>query len=306
MIRCTSEDDLFPKTIYFDIYSDMLYKGAIAKKGYNNFVKAGLRENAIVVTVPFIKKKIPLFILFRALGIESDKEILEYILYDINNPYKKELLNFLRHSINDASFLYSQDDAIEYLKEYVQFKADSKVREILVDDVFPNVGHNFKKKALFLGHLVNKIVYTALGIKPVTDRYSYIHKRVDVSGFLLSNLFRDFYNKLRNNIKSRTDSEYEYGSFKTTKKIETLIYKENLKKIFDYDIIETGFLKSMKGNWGLTGDPLKAGISQDLNRISYISAISHLRTVNTPMDRSTKIVEPHKLHSSQWLSLIHI
>ena len=116
----------------------------------------------------------------------------------------------------------------------------------------------------------------------------------------MSNLFRDFYNKLRNNIKSRTDSEYEYGSFKTTKKIETLINKENLKKIFDYEIIETGFLKSMKGNWGLTGDPLKAGISQDLNRISYISAISHLRTVNTPMDRSTKIVEPHKLHSSQW------
>ena len=58
--------------------------------------------------------------------------------------------------------------------------------------------------------------------------------------------------------------------------------------------------KSMKGNWGLTGDPSEQGIVQDVSRISYISYVSHLRRVNTPIDRSIKLVAPHRLDSPQY------
>ena len=72
-IRCTSKENiLFPKTINFGVYNE----------DYNK----GLRKNAIILTCPNIDKNIPIFLMFRALGIESDKEILNYILYDINVP----------------------------------------------------------------------------------------------------------------------------------------------------------------------------------------------------------------------------
>ena len=61
-----------------------------------------------------------------------------------------------------------------------------------------------------------------------------------------------------------------------------------------------GLIKSLKGNWGLTGDSTKQGIVQDMNRISYASFISHLRRVNLPMDASLKIRAPHQLNGSQW------
>ena len=34
--------------------------------------------------------------------------------------------------------------------------------------------------------------------------------------------------------------------------------------------------------------------------MSYLGTISHLRRVNTPMDPTTKLVEPHRLNTTQW------
>ena len=69
---------------------------------------------------------------------------------------------------------------------------------------------------------------------------------------------------------------------------------------FQSSIMEEGLYKSLKGNWGLTGDPSKQGIVQDVSRLSYVSYCSHVRRVNTPIDRSIKLVEPHRLDSAQW------
>ena len=49
----------------------------------------------IRVIIHHVKHDIPIFILFRALGIESDKEIMEYILYDLEDPFNKKLLKYL-------------------------------------------------------------------------------------------------------------------------------------------------------------------------------------------------------------------
>ena len=42
------------------------------------------------------------------------------------------------------------------------------------------------------------------------------------------------------------------------------------------------------------------GVVQDLNRLTYNSALSHLRKVNLNIDASAKVVGPRLLHSSQW------
>ena len=146
LIRCTSKENaLFPKTINFAIYSEEYQQG--------------INENLIVLTCPNINKTIPIFLMFRALGIESDKEILSYILYDIDSSINKKFIEFLRYSIihHDNNDIYTQEEALEYIANFVEYKNTDNVKFILTNDFLPNVGKNFTDKAYFLGYLINQL-----------------------------------------------------------------------------------------------------------------------------------------------------
>jgi DNA-directed RNA polymerase II subunit RPB2 len=58
--------------------------------------------HGIYINIPRIKQPIELFALFRALGVQTDKEICEYILLDLEDDKYTELLNCLQASIMDA------------------------------------------------------------------------------------------------------------------------------------------------------------------------------------------------------------
>jgi DNA-directed RNA polymerase II subunit RPB2 len=296
LIRCTIEEGaIFPKTVKLAVYSKEYLKGA--------------RKNAIVFSIPNINKEIPLFILFRALGVESDKHIIEYILHDLNDELNKSMLDFLFYSMYDGAFLYSQNDVLEYLSGYVKHSGNvDYVRYILMNDLFPNMNKqndvSLHKKAMFLGHVAKHIIKVCLGLEKESDRDNYAFKRVDISGFLMGNLFRDFYNEFRNQCRSVVDSLYNYGSWKNDgNDIVEMINEFNKWQVFNSNIIDNGIVKSLKASWGLEKDPSKQGAVQDVNRISYIGYTSHMRRVNTPIDRSVKIVEPHRLHPTQWGSM---
>lgn len=311
LVRSTSEENpLFPKTIRLYINKD-----------HSSTKKKKAVPNSIVMACPNItneekeaggiKKKaaaakIPVFVIFRALGVESDKDILRHIVYDIDDPKNETLIDFLRYSVIHANTVTTQEEAMEYIRGYVEYKSIDKVKHILVHDLFPNMGTSFKMKALFLGHLLNRLVKTALGIVQESDRDNYIFKRVDISGFLIGNLFRDYYNQFRNTVRSNVDRQYLYGPWRTTKEIKNLINRTNMSLIFRSSIIEEGFRKSLKGSWGKSmmedagNDGIREGLVQDVARISYMGFISHLRRVNTPIDPTSKIVAPHRLHPSQW------
>jgi DNA-directed RNA polymerase II subunit RPB2 len=289
-IQCTAESgSVFPKTMNLYVYSAQY--------------QSGLRRNAIVVTVPHIQTShhIPLFVLFRAMGIESDRDILQYIVYDTDSEQQSSMLDFLEASVVDGNIVMTQLQALEYLKKFTDFKTIEHVKYILVKNVFPNIENNMISKAFFLGHIVRRLVMTCLGHRGVTDRDNYMYKRVDLSGMLLTNIFKDFYNVFRNRSRSKIDKEFETGRWKTdSRNITEMIHFGNLKYIFKHEHITEGMLRSMKGRWGISPSSSDLGIVQDLARISYCGFLSHLRRVNTPLDRSLKLVEPHRLNTSQW------
>ena len=64
--------------------------------------------------------------------------------------------------------------------------------------------------------------------------------------------------------------------------------------------LEKGFKKAFKGNWGAYSHTKRIGVVQDLNRLSFNSALNHLRKTNLPLDSSVKLVGPRVLHNSQW------
>jgi DNA-directed RNA polymerase II subunit RPB2 len=301
-MMCTSDVDPFPKTVKLYIFDEQ-YKinKEVTKldKILDNIINK--RNNAIIVDCFHIDDKIPLFILFRALGIESDKNILEYIVGDLDDPNNKPLIDFLRYSIIDGNFLHTQEQCLKYLSHYVQYNNEDEVRYILANDFLQNIGYNLKSKALYLGFLVNKLIKTKLGIITLTNRDNYIHKRIDTSGFLLGKLFRDFFNDFRNDAVRKIDSIYHYQLFGEKESVtDNLINKSNIKYIFNQDHIENGLIKSLKGQWGRLAKPSDSGISQDLGRLSYLEYVSHTRRVSNPLDTSVvKISEPRQLSGSQ-------
>jgi DNA-directed RNA polymerase II subunit RPB2 len=74
----------------------------------------------------------------------------------------------------------------------------------------------------------------------------------------------------------------------------------NYKEVFRERDLEKGFKKAYKGNWGAQTHTKRVGAVQDLNRLSFNSAMNHLRKTNLPLDSSVKLVGPRVLHNSQW------
>jgi DNA-directed RNA polymerase II subunit RPB2 len=269
----------------------------------------------IRVSIHHIRHEIPLFILFRALGLCSDKEIVEYIVYDVTQPDVQTIMYELKGSIEEANNVMYPNQALEYLSKYLnitgyprEFLQDKEqriniIRDILRKEFLPHTTEDYHKKALYLGYMVNKLLRCYLGKIPLDDRDSYINKRVDTPGILLANLFRQYYGKLVRDMKNMIYREISSGPWKATNDFLNVINTNNIYKILKSTTIESGIKYSLAtGNWGVRNNitKTKQGVAQVLNRLTYMSTISHLRRINTPMEKTGKLVQPRKLHSTQW------
>ena len=257
-----------------------------------------LTNQQIVVNVPNVRKPVPLFILMRALGVISDRKIIEFCLLDIekNNDY----LELFIPSIHDAGKIFTQQAALRYISTFTKGKTIPHVMEILMNYLLPNIGElNFTQKAYFIGYMVNRLLKVFSNEEASTDRDSFRFKRVDLTGSLIYDLFKEYYTLQQRNIFQRIDKEYYYKQGLYQSNFSNLI-KNNYNEFFKDRIGETGFRKAFKGNWGAEEHTKRQGIVQPLNRLSFNSATSHLRKINLEMDSSAKIIAPRLLHGSQW------
>jgi DNA-directed RNA polymerase II subunit RPB2 len=285
-----------------------------------------LSNNQIVVSVPNVRKPIPLFILMRALGVISDKDIIKTCLLDIKK--NESYIDLFIPSVHDANKIFTQETALDYIKFFTKRGTISGVIEILSDYFLPNVGEmNFLEKAYFVGLMVNKLLKVYTGEEKPTDRDNFAFKRVELSGSLIYDLFREYYLIQKKDIGRKIDEEYYYhrGNYKEDEESEksrknkqkvkekgardVKRYTENsfvdlimvnYKQLFKDRIVETGFKKAFKGNWGSEAHTKRLGVIQDLNRLSWNTHISHLRKISLPLDASAKVVGPRLLNSSQW------
>lgn len=267
----------------------------------------------IRVNIHHIKNDIPMFVLFKALGLSNDKEILQYIVHDLDDPISKLICNELTGCIEEANSITCTRDALEYLSKYLNITGYPKeilsnklqriniVRSVLEKEFLPHVGKEFHKKALYLGYMVNKLIKCYLGLRDFDDRDSYINKKVDTPGVLMANLFRQYYGKVIKDMRNMIQKEINSGGWKATNKLINVLNTTNIAKIIKSTIIDSGMRYALAtGNWGIKSNKNKQGVAQVLNRLTYNSMISHIRRINTPIEKSGKLVQPRKLHSTQW------
>lgn len=80
----------------------------------------------------------------------------------------------------------------------------------------------------------------------------------------------------------------------------TLLIESFKTDIFKKRILETGFNKAFKGNWGARPNTKRIGVVQDLSRLSFNGYLCHLRKTNLPTDAGVKLVGPRVLRGSHW------
>ena len=283
----------------------------------------------IYLEIPRLKNPIPIFIVFRAFGITSDRDICEKIVIHGLHIKEKEanreanmnmddrtgkILAALQASIVDANEHLTYEDSIKYIinnviytpinntdKETGYKKKQDFAMEVLKNDLFPNA-YNETQKIHMLGYMVNRLIMTSFGWLKPSDRDNYYNKRIDLTGSLINNLFRNYFNKLVKDMQKQIIKEMNTGSWRATEDYENIINLTNIYKIVKSTTIENGIKRALStGDFGIKHiNNNKVGVAQVLNRLTYVASLSHLRRINTPIDKSGKLIPPRRLHNSSW------
>lgn len=273
---------------------------------------------ALRVTLPRIKAEVPLFIMMRCLGIERDDDIVKLITGGKESPYDM----ILQESIIEADDIRTKDQALEWLARHIGSGSSIRetltayslpytkpnkaliVQEILAEELLPHVGgiQVLKEKAFFLSAMVLKCLQVYFNQISSDDRDAYPNKKVESPGNLLGNLFRYYFaTRCIKEMKTAITTEIHNGAWKTTGKIEEIINPNNVYKILKSTTVDIGMKSSLAtGNFNCGKMGIKTGISQVLNRLTYLSGISHLRRCSTPIEKTGKLIPPRKCHNSQW------
>ena len=256
----------------------------------------GSGGGTIKATLPYIKSDIPIAIVFRALGIVSDMDILNCIVYDQNDTQMKEMI---KPCLEDAFVIQDREVALDFIgKRGNQMGTRDKriryARDVMQKEFLPHISQkegSETRKAYFLGYMINRLLQCALGRTEEDDRDHFGKKRLDLAGPLMAQVFRLKFAQLVKDIRVYLSRCVEQGKdFNLTLAVKSNILTSGLRYCL------------ATGNWGdqKKAASAKAGVSQVLNRYTYASTLSHLRRTNTPIGRDGKIAKPRQLHNTHW------
>jgi DNA-directed RNA polymerase II subunit RPB2 len=272
----------------------------VSKPIRNLSVRKHAQTGQIVVLLPNVRAPIPLFIVFRALGVLSDQDIIEMCVLDMEK-YQDFLPEF-RPSIHDAGPIFTQRAALEYIALLTKWKQIHTAQLILADYFLPHIGEtNYIQKAYYLGYMVLRLLRVHRKLDEPTDRDHFKYKRMELAGTLMSDLFREYYSLQLKRIHTAFETQLYFKGGEYDEHLDKLVTDTQRVIFQNLQLVDQGFKKAFKGNWGSQSHTKRIGIVQDLNRLSSNSALNQMRKTNLPIDPTmAKLVGPRILHGSQW------
>jgi DNA-directed RNA polymerase II subunit RPB2 len=115
----------------------------------------------IYLDLPKLKTPIPLFVVFRALGVTSDKDIVSYIVLNVDEKKQEDIIMYLRGSIIDASKYNDQESALQYIMNQANYtpinvseeeghkKKKEYTLDILDGNLFPHCKTSIHRSYIF-------------------------------------------------------------------------------------------------------------------------------------------------------------
>lgn len=251
-------------------------------------------DHTFRVSFPSVPGKIPLVVLMRALGLVTDREVVSTITPD------PALAQELIPSFHAAESLVvpkdstaTRENALDYIgkrvavgqtKDYRLRRAEQVLNRYLLPHIGTDSGSAIAK-AHYVGQMTQRLLELSLDKRLQDDKDHYANKRLKLAGDLLTSLFRVAFLNLCRDIKYQLERTATRGR------------KPNIKTAVRADVITERLRHALAtGNW--VGG--KAGVSQLLDRVNYMSSISHLRRVVSPLSRSQPHFEARDLHPTHW------
>ncbi len=245
------------------------------------------KDGSLVIDMPPFSKPVPFIIGMRALGIERDSDIVKVVSED------PRVTTELYVSFEEATEAESMEDALDYLGKRVAFgqsRSDriERAKRVLDSFLLPHMGtsqEDRKKKAFYLAKMAERTIKLHLGMMDVDDKDHYANKRLRLAGSLLEDLFRVAFRALINNTVYSLEKAY-----KRNRKISVLTaIRSNFLTERIQHAIATG---AWVGN--------RQGVSQHLDRMNYLAALSHRRRVRSLLSTTQPHFEARDLHATHW------
>ncbi|KAH9624107.1 hypothetical protein KSS87_020572 [Heliosperma pusillum] len=258
-----------------------------------------MEKEKIYLQLNQFQTKVPIMAVMRAMGMESDQEVVQMIGRD---PRYSMLL---MPSIEECAScgVDTQRQALEFLEkkvkkpQYPGSGAEKENRALMVlRDIFiahvPVRNNNFRAKCIYAAVMLRRMLEAHLNKDAVDDKDYVGNKRFELSGQLLSLLFEDLFKTMITDVK---------------KKVDAILIK-NRSSRFDFsqyviiDTISAGLERAIStGNWYAKRFRVdRKGVTQALARLSYIQALGFFTKIQPQFEKSRKVSGPRALQPSQW------
>ncbi|KXS45081.1 MAG: DNA-directed RNA polymerase subunit beta'' [Methanolobus sp. T82-4] len=285
-------EDLAPNKILTEFgerYGDTIEVAKVfsQRRGYRALVVVERgRKSLLEVSFPSISGRVNFITLMRALGVETDEDLVKIVSTD------PEIMKFMFENLEEAE-VDTMEEAMEKIGSRV---ASGQARDYQIKRanyvidryLLPHLGNepvNRVAKANFLGRMAESCFELALGKRTEDDKDHYSNKRLKLTGDLMEDLFRVAFNRLSRDVKY----QLERANMRNRElNVITLVRADVLTDRLQHPLAT--------GNW--VGG--RTGVSQLLDRTDYISTLSHLRRVISPLSRAQPHFEARDLHPTQW------
>jgi len=241
-----------------------------------------------IIYVSFSRyKRVPIIALIKALRLVTDQEIMSLICKD--KAYDDIYINLM-----NLADLKTAKDALNYIATrgnvLAQPKEDKteKVIDQLDQFLLPHIGTSPKDrilKAYNLCKLVRKFLLIVKEGKSIEDKDHYKNKMLKLSGDLLADLFRVNIRVLVNDILYNYQRLVKRGKFQSV-------------KIIIRDKLLMSRIKSAMATGSWVGG--RKGISQNIDRVNFLSSVSHLTRVVSLLSATQENFEARELHCTHW------
>ncbi len=282
-----------------------------------------------IVTNKFEALEIPYYLLFRAFGMTRDRDVVNNIVYGVDNkdpvtthmvdvlekafnaPNKEfapvlksidsnEILGFISSKMNELAqnASYKRDDnAVKYI--------NTSTFNLLDKYILPHIGsapESRTRKLRFLGHMIHKLLRIEMGLLDSTDRDSYRNKRVHAAGIQLGKTTKTQWNfTVAQPIKKELIKAFQNNPWSQVKLDEVVRGAVNAEDLCRALVksITTGEKTVSVGN----NEIINRVSSQQINRKNDLNVVAILNNITThgqsaakATDRAQDMRMPHNTY----------
>jgi DNA-directed RNA polymerase beta subunit len=282
------------------------------------------KDNAIMIKLPYFTREFPLVVVLRACGFDNDKEILKYICGNLETDLSKRIIDELKPSFKEAHGVPDQITAMKFMSFFSKQKASKDDNN--VDTVFGNIYNllsrfaahqnnktmydsnelyleNLKEKGIYLCVAIRELLFVKFGLKEKTDREDIANKKVRLSGAIILEMFREYFEEFTKVSKLTIDSYIENNTSKINEmSIEELKNEITSNKLsfFNTKAFQENITKSFRSKWGKNpNSDRNKGIIQSFARHTFLESISHQRRIHAFIDDGLWTFDLRRLHPSQ-------